>query len=368
MPSRLLIRFDAEIGSATNQLDADCLRAQRAGYLARLGQFDAADAELAALHARNDAAPRARLSAWINLAEGLRAHYTDLGELARDKLRRAHAISSAGRLMPLQAQSAAWLAHVAHWRMEVDGVVHYAGEALRLAAPDDHAARSRACLVVARSFDEAGRADLARPWFERGHRHATTEGDDATLSSMLWNRAAAGLAQLRQQACLGVPDPGAADRVRLSAESSERLDAGLGIQSLQALHPVLRARLLTETGAHAKALALFEAKLDDALAQGMGGMAAALLADQAWCRVQVGSADAALADARLAEARLNDAHGSGKRAPAHSRLVEVFGALDRPDDAARHAQFAMIAWQELVADQARMLTALGRLTPEGVRA
>lgn len=365
MPSRLLIRLNDQIGSATSLLDADCLRAQRAAYRVRLGDFKFVDAELAALHARHDAKPRAAISAWVNLAEGLRSHYTDLGQPARDKIQRAHALSSAAGLTPIQALCAAWLAHLAYLRMDVPAIARYAGQALQVAAPDDHAARSRANLVVAQSFDEAGRADRARPWYERAHHHATTEGDDATLSAMMWNRAALGLMNLRQQSCGGQSDATARNRVRLSADSTERFDWGLGVQSLQSLHPILRAQLLTESGSFAEALALFETHLNEALTQGMNSVAGALLADQAWCRLQLSERDAAIADARAAEAHLHQSLTCGDRAPAHSRLAQVFDALQRHTEASRHQQMADVAWQGHADDQAQLLEALAPLTPYG---
>ena len=84
-PSRLLTRLDADIAAASNPFRADCLRAERAGYLARQGHVDEAKTELAALHRRHDARPNAEMSAWLSLAEGLLSYFNDRGLAATDK-------------------------------------------------------------------------------------------------------------------------------------------------------------------------------------------------------------------------------------------------------------------------------------------
>ena len=94
-PSRLLSRLDAQIAAASDPFAADCLRAERAGYFARQGRFDEAKTVLTTLRERYDAQPRALMSAWLSLAEGLMSYFSDMGPLARDKVHRAYAISGA---------------------------------------------------------------------------------------------------------------------------------------------------------------------------------------------------------------------------------------------------------------------------------
>ena len=363
MESRLLQRLNTGIGSARSVLDADCLRAQRAAYRARIGAFAQADADMATVRGRNEGRPRAAISAWLHLAEGLRSHYTDLGHAARDKIQRAHALSAASGLTSIQSLCAAWLAHLAYLRMDTAAIVRHAGEALQLAAPEDHAAQSRANLVVAQALDEAGRFDLARPWYDRAHHHATTEGDDATVSAMMWNKAALRVAHLRQLSCAGAVDANVCEQARLHVDSTERFDSWRGVRSLQSLQRILRAQLQTETGAYAEALALFDAHLDEALKQGLGGIASLLMADQAWCQLQLGQRDAALATARNGEAHLHQALTHGDRAPAHSRLAQVFMELKRDQEAQRYQALAASAWQGHVNDQTLLLQALLPLTP-----
>lgn len=358
MTSRLLNRLNEDIGTAPSALQADCLRAERAAYWVRLGEFERADAEIGALHLRHDGRREAVISARLNLAEGLRSHYTDLGQAARDKIQRAHVLSQIAQSTPLRALCAAWLAHLAYRRMDVPALASHLGEALRLATPQDDAAQARASLVMGQALDGAGRADLARPWYERAHRHTTSEGDETMLGSLLWQIAAANLATLRQHHCTGVADARLVKSARMGVDSVEHFDIGFGMRSLLALRPMLRAQLLTETGDCADALALFDTQLDRALEQGLATTAGVLLADRAWCRLQTGQRDAALADARSAEAQIGRGVRCGDRAPGHSRLAQVFAALGLDADAGQHQRLAADAWRGHADDQARLLDAL----------
>ena len=131
MKSRLLSRLDADIAAVTQPLAADCLRCERAAYLARLGDLDQATRELAAVQQRHRAHPQAAISAWLSLADALVSHYTDMGPLARDKMKRAYAMSAAAGMKPLQALSAAWLAHLDYLRMDAPAMARHAAEALK---------------------------------------------------------------------------------------------------------------------------------------------------------------------------------------------------------------------------------------------
>ena len=362
-PQRLLERLDWLIASDPDSFDADCARAERACYWARQGNRDAATTELAALRRRYEMRPHPAISTWLSLADGLMSHFTDLGQAARDKMRRAHALSAAGRLMPLHALSAAWLAHMDDTRMDVDSMVRHLGQALQLAQVDHHAARSRANLVAAQALHMAGRLDLANPWYQRARTHAIAEGDDTTISAIMFNMASIRAANLRQVALTGEGNAMEADHVLMSAEASSSFDARAGMASAMPLLPLLRAKILALQGDPAQAVALYEAHLDGA--QGMSRMLCANLADQAWCRTQVGQFEAARADAQNAEASLLSDTQLDDRAATHSRCAQVFAALGDMAQAQRHHDLAAPLWQNYRAMQLRVVDALSRLGPNG---
>ncbi|MFN4115459.1 MAG: hypothetical protein ACK4F7_03040, partial [Inhella sp.] len=78
--SRLLARVEADLDAAQRggqQLQAHTLRAQHAMLLIRQGDLDGARADLTVLHQAAFASPHPQLAAWLHLAEGLMAYYTD---------------------------------------------------------------------------------------------------------------------------------------------------------------------------------------------------------------------------------------------------------------------------------------------------
>ncbi len=362
-PLRLADRLDALIARHPDAFDGDCARAERACYLARQGQYDVAAGELNLLRRRYEAQPHPAISTWLSLADGLMSHFTDLGVPARDKLRRAHALSAAGRLMPLHALSAAWLAHMDDTRMDVDSMARHLGQALHLAEPDHHAARSRANLVAAQALHSAGRLDLAMPWYQRARTHANAEGDDATISAIMFNMASIRATNMRQVALTGVGNAMEGAYALMSADATISFDARTGAVSTMPLLPLLRAQILALQGEPAQALVVYEEHLESA--RGMSRMHCAILADQAWCRSQVGQLDAARVDALAAEASLGSDTQLDDRAATHSRSAQVFTALGDAEQAQRHTDLALPLWQDYRAMQARVVDAVSRLGPNG---
>lgn len=358
MKSRLLNRLDADIKAASTAFKADCLRCERVAYLARHGDADEATRELDALRKSYSTRPSPEISAWLHLADGLRCHYRDLSPNAHDKLSRAHALSAGAGLKPLQALSAAWLAHFEYLRADPAPMVRRVAEALLLAPADHHAALARAKLVVAQAYHEGGRFDLARPWYERARYHATAEGDDSTLSAMMWNMASLRVAAWRQiEAC----EPGAVGidaQALLSAESTAHFDDMLGVKSLRALQPILRAQVCTLLGRTDEALTLYVKHLHDALDQGMRPVAGVLLADRAWCHFHGGGFGAARDDAVAAVAALALPGSCCDHAPGHSRLAQVFEAIGDTGAARAQRELAMAAWAGYRLYQAKLVDAL----------
>jgi hypothetical protein len=358
LPSRLLLRLDAAIGAAASPIEAACLRAERAGVLARHGQFDRARSELTDLRRRFDEHPQAAVSAWIALAEALLAHYSafDLSTV-HDRMRRAHVLAGAARLASLRTQAAAWLAHLHYEQFDAQRVVLLLVEALRDAAADDHAARSRACLVAALSYHFAGSLPRAQPWYARARSHATALGDDAMVSALMHNRAAMLGWQAREAALLGDDAAASGAQALLGAESTGHFDAGIGGVGLDWWVPVLRAHLLTLLHRHAEALALFDAHVDAAFDE-LPRQRASILSDRAWCHWHLGHVDAARADAQAAQEALSEATDADDRATSQARLSMVLAALGEADAAARLHAAAQADWQLHRAQQARLLALL----------
>jgi hypothetical protein len=361
MKSRLLSHLDAAIAAASQPVSADCLRAQRAGLLARQGQLAEARAVISTLQGQYAKERHPAVSAWLSLAEGLVSYYSDLNRAARDKMSRAYALSNAARDTRLRALAAAWLAHMDYVELDLDGMARRLGEALQLAEPDHHAAKARACLVAAQAYHFGGRFDAAQPWYAKARQHANAEGDEAMLSAVMHNMAGLLANQSRQTLLCGEHDDAVTRRAMLGIESTGNFDALVGMVSLNALVPLLRAQVSSIQGLWADAVALYEAHFSDGLQQGLDRMRAFLGADLAWCRLQLGQTEQAVKDALAAQAAAANDHDIDDRAAAHSRLAQVFAQLGQAETSARHAAQAAIDWRTHERDQAQAVAVMDKM-------
>lgn len=355
MVSRLLRRLEADIAATKHPLKADCLRVERAAYLARQGLLDDARQVLSSMHMQYAANPNAVMSAWLSLAEGLMSHFSDLGPTAHDRMRRAYALSGAARDMRLHALAAAWLAHMEYAQDELDAMVRHVGESLTLSHPDDHGVRARASLVVAQAYHFGARYDRAQPWYLKARQHANADGDEATLSALMHNMAWLNVSNERQRMLTSNTGSTITPQMLMSAESTGNFDQLVGTASLDALLPILRAQIFALSGRPTEALTLYEQHMEQAMAQGLARMQGALRSDMALCRLQLGEHSRALHDARAAEVATESEVDVDDRAAAHSRLSRVFGELGEAGASERHAAKAAECWAVHEREQASLV-------------
>jgi len=188
--SRLLARLDAAIAAAANPIEAQCLRAERAGLLARQGQLEAAQAVIDELNTQLAWQPNAPLRGWLALAEGLHGYYSALGRGAQTSIEQAYMLAQGpAALKRLHAVAAAWLANMAFANDDMPRMAALVREALDTAQPEQHAARARAALVAGYAYHFAADNTHAQPWYEASRRHAIAEGDETHLSALMHNQA-----------------------------------------------------------------------------------------------------------------------------------------------------------------------------------
>jgi hypothetical protein len=325
----VLERLDTAIARARNPVDTACLRAERACLLARRGNLAMARKAIDEIQQRFAWRPHAAISAWVSLAQGMMDHYSHLGPSAHDKVRRAYALSGATDLKRLHVLSAAWLSQMDFVHRDMLQMVSHVVEALAHAAPDHHAARSRASLVVASAYHHAGEAERAKPWYAKARIHAVADGDEATLSASMHNQAGMGAMQLRLDEVSGEVDRAQVRRVLMAAESAGHFDAGVGIGvgALSSLVPMLRAPVLVVDGQYELALSLYRRHIDAAMRDGLARMQACFLADMAWCRLHLEQQSLALLDAAAAQESLSQPCDVDDRAIALARLAMVHRRL-----------------------------------------
>lgn len=358
--SPMMARLDAALAASRHPVDAACVRAERAGLLARQGSLDEAHAELQTLRRDFAERPAAVVTVWICIVEAWIEQYSGHPAVGRDKMRRAQALSAAARLKPLQALSAAWLAHLGYMQDDFDDMAKYLTLALQLAAPDHHAARARAALVAASGYHWANRLDLAQPWYTRAREHAVADADEALLSIVTFMMACHRCNHASRASIFGGVDGAEAHRAQAWLDASFNLDQWVGSAPQDSFVCTLRAQLYSAEQQHAQALALYEAHLADADRQGLAHMRAVHLADQAWCRFHTGDANGARADANAAAALIDPGMYVEDLAIACGRLDQVFEALGDINAALHHRQLARAHWATHQTMMQSMIDLLGR--------
>lgn len=361
--SRYLARLDEQIAAAGSTVDADCLRAEKAAYLARQGRREEAEGLITAVQLRYSGRPRAEISTRVNLAQAMIEHFGQMKPTARDRVLRAQALAAASGLNELDALSSAWLAQLDYGRNDFVSMERNLRRSLSLANSSSHLVLERAYMVAGQAFHFAGHYSLARPWYDACHRQITALGDDASLSALFHNTAWAHLVNLRHARFS--PERRSVDEVLalMTADSTGAYDTLTSVASLQLLTPLLRAQLFSLTGRWMEALQLFEKELPDALGAGLGQWYPTMLADSAVCRVAVGDFDAARADAYESEARIDARGHPDDLGAVHARLASAFESLREPDRAAQHEVAAITAWQAHEARQELILRILSGLAP-----
>jgi len=333
--TRLIERLDAAIGAAAEPLQREYLKAERAGAIARLGLLSDARFTLAGLRAQNSRHKDTLLSAWISLVEGQIEHFDTVAPKAVNKFQSALELAETAGNAPMQALASAWLATCAFNADDVPAIARHVAAALKLAAPDDHAARARVGLVLADTYRCGGDDVKSQTWYLRARAHASADGDSSTISAMLHNISAMRASQIALADAFGRADLDLARKALLEAESTANYDWGTGVASLSTMVPVTRAQLLVTLSRFEEAVCLFDEHIDRARREGMARRGARLLADRAWCHVRLGRVAQALADTRAAEAGVKGQRDADDRAAAYARLARIHrhGGRDKTADA-----------------------------------
>ena len=363
--SRLLRQLNARISTTRDPRAFDCLCVERACYLARQGNFVEARTVIGAVRKRRNSEPDAEITSWLNLAEGLVSYFSELGSAAHDKILRAHALSVATGLVPLNALAAAWLAQMDFSRLDPKSLAQHVAEALRLSSPDLHSARCRASLVIAQALHLAGRWDLAAPWYTRARLHATDAGDDLSISALMHNMVSMRLDHFRQVVLTGQGQAEAATFALVGIESSANFDHLIGTSTLEAIRPLMRARFLSLQERTAEALLTYEMNISGGVAASLSRLESDVLSDVAWCRLLHGDVTNAKDAARLAEGSLTSGTQVDDRAATHSRLAKFYMKLGETENSEKHALLADVAWQDFTALQQQFVRTLERITETG---
>ncbi|MBH9552220.1 hypothetical protein [Inhella gelatinilytica] len=361
--SRLLRKLEQDLAVAQREhqhLRAHCLRARRAGLLARLGQQDSARSELTSLHQVAFASPNARLSAWLCWAESQVAYYTQYDMGAVGWLVRAEEQGRAAECLEVRVEALAFLAHLAFADHRPEDAADAIQRCLALGAPEHGPALARLHMVVGQAWHLARGVDqgyeTAQPWYTRARSFAAACGDDALISALMYNSATLRVACVREaelaEGRSEAPVPLAA------VDSVSHFDQAMGVAGLRELTPLARAQMLVSAGRFAEAMVLMPHNLDDTQRLSLGRLSPALRADWAWCAVNLGDPTMARAQADQALLEIGPHCHADDRGCTHARVAQVYGQLGLSELAQAQCEKATSAWSEWRTLQARWRAAL----------
>lgn len=334
--------YESRLRSAVDRTgrssDGATLLVELAGYLARVGRFQEADAILADVRREYGDGHSGRVTVMLMWAEGLLGYFRDLDPRAHDRLIRAQFLSTAARSAPLSALTSAWLAHI-------DFNLHRhedMGKALRVCvdtlSPSDLQAKCRLALTLGDAFMVADDGDAARNWYSRAHALATLLGDHSAIAALTYNQAALAAFACRLANVEEAIAPSRLQHVAAVVRSASNYQGLAQLRSLQHLLVDAQAAVQILQGNFGEAARLVEELIRADTPVSPSGHKVTALCDAALCYAQLGR-DAELHEV-LNQIRLEelDRRTADDRAVAQGALRTAYALMGRSEDAARCEQ------------------------------
>jgi len=292
----LLTRIENELALCTDPLKAAELQAEKAAYLARIGEFEGAKNILAAIRQNYGHERGVRISIWIMLIEGLVSYFDNLSSSARDRIYRANIISTAAAIGDLGCLTGAWLAHLDFERSAYEEMVATIVKVLRDATEDDYSIWSRVGMVLGDAFLYIGERAHAQTWYANSHKNALRIGDRAAVGALMYNRAAFGLSRLRvdHYALGSTLDQEALKFIELELASAWNFQQGTSVTALTHLVDLSHARAAMMRGYFVDALAKLSSLQEDLAILEDRPNRSFVVADLIWCNMKLGRIDIAL--------------------------------------------------------------------------
>lgn len=340
MESRLTRDLQNSIRSSSDRVEWARKLCRLASHEARKGLEGESAAAIDDVRQSFGSGLEPEVAAWLMLAEGIAAFVRGDFVIARDRIRRAHAISVAMNARRAQPSCAAWLAHLEFNLSNYSAIAPLLKEALMLASSDDHQALARGSLVMADAMHFAGSFRSARPWYDLARVHALKEGDDATVSALLHNVAAFRAANVRLAHGLGSEMIDEARRVQLEATSALSYDAAVGTQSFKSLSALTRGQLLLAEDKFDEATEVLSDIPIRTLPQ---RLRCVLLTDIAWCANGQKVHETALESANSAVSAIDANVDPDDLAYTCARLSQLFKSWGSEDLASQLAADAKVA-------------------------
>lgn len=313
-----------------------------AGGYARLGDFEAAEAEISTLRSEFGDGRSGRVSIMIMCAEAQLIYYKNLGDQARDRMMRAQVLSVASRDAALSALTSAWLAHICFNLHRHDEMTRSVKTCLDTISAEDHEAASRLALTLGDAFYAAEQPEIGNRWYGKAHEHAVKLGDHSTIGALTYNRAAMGTFLARLRAVDSAVDSEAIARLTVEVRTAVNYQAIAQLTSLQALLDYSLASAHILAGRHTEAASILAQMVTVMPSTSPIDRSLVLQCDLALCLAKSGQLDKASASVALVPLEKLSAYTPDDQVVALSALAQAALACGLDSDYAA-AQDALLA-------------------------
>ena len=363
MKSRFLVGIEAELATMSSPGDRCIPLARMAFHYARLGRSDRVEEIVNEIRKSLMGSEHNSGSAvcWINVAEGVVFHYEGRTSDARTKWLRTRAVAESLNLRDVSAVASAWLALSYYLSERLEMLESSSMHALERTDFGNNSAISRLSLTIALCYHYTGQVSIARKWYTQARIAAVNDGDEATLAAIIHSMAWMSISISRANHLVGGIASEQSDLLKVKAETVESWEMLVGATNLPALTPLLLAQQSIVGGHYSIAINLIDKYSIDAREQGFERLSPGLMADRAYCLLQLGRMPEAEATAREAHQLSREALHSDDLLILHSVLFEVFSKLQISSLENYHRGESVLAGDRLKRFKGEMSAAIERV-------
>ena len=242
--SQQLKRLEARCQATTDPAYVVELSARIAIILARLGRFQDANTAVKVLRKDHGDWRSGRLHVWIMLSEAVIDWYENLSYKALDRVTRVQVLSEAMGYHEMFAIASAWRAHIQFESSDFNGMYKSINSVFENTTVENADANVRVAIVLSSAFALCGDLTNAHEWFVRGRAYALSEGDQASVEALQYNRAVLSLTCIRAESCTSAISQDRLRSVRTEIDSSRNLHLMTRISALANHLRLAEARLL----------------------------------------------------------------------------------------------------------------------------
>lgn len=293
MRTNFLSRINDRISEAADRFRRRSLLAERAAFQARLGKIALARKDLDLVRSENDIEPNIRVSILVNIADGLCHYYDDMSPETIDRFQRARALAIASNQPDLQARADSSIALIDYGAHRFQQMFTHLDDAVEHAASDDSETFCRICMLTAQTLHLANRFDLAYEWYMKARHLANEVSDDASMSAILHNMASIWLVNSRNCRLGEIDTRDKHEIAWIGADSTLNFDRIVGSSGLSVLTPLMKAQMRSLESRYEEASLIYDENLSSLTIKSLEGWKNWLMADSAWCKLQMGCTEEA---------------------------------------------------------------------------